>query len=195
MLNQSGNQHPMSCSHVLFTFLPHIFEIFLCHADQCGTNALQGWTMAKLDNTQCVPTLLHGIPWHVWDPSLSPCPLIWSRSWPSRSKRSRGLPAEQVNHISRRHDSLTALYRHNSAHLVYLTPFLWPWATLSRHLSLPNLTITSILVLVTATRFIPKGLFSLSLSLSMTEIQIIANGFHFSTTLWSQKRSCVHVHK
>lgn len=53
-----------------------------------------------------VPTLLHGmLPWHVWDPSSSPCQLIWSRSWPSQSKRSQGPAAEQVNHILRRPDS------------------------------------------------------------------------------------------
>lgn len=89
---------------------PQVFEIFLCHADQCGKNAPQGWSTAKLDATQCVPRLLHGmLPWYVWDPGSSPCHLIWSRSWPSQSKRSHGLAAEEVNHILRRHDGLAAL--------------------------------------------------------------------------------------
>lgn len=110
MLNQSGKQHPMLCPHVLFPFLPHVSEIYLCHADQGGTNEPQDWRVAKLDNTQCAPTLLHGmLPCQVWDPGLSPCHLIWSRSWHSQSKRSHGMAEEQVNHILRRHEGLAAL--------------------------------------------------------------------------------------
>lgn len=51
MLNQNGKQHPVSCLHVLFPFLSYVSEIFLCHADQHGMNAPQGWSMAKLDNS------------------------------------------------------------------------------------------------------------------------------------------------
>ena len=47
-LNQGLNQHPMSCPHV-FPFLPDMRD--MCHTHQCGMNAPNGWSMAKLDAT------------------------------------------------------------------------------------------------------------------------------------------------
>lgn len=106
MLNQSGKQHPMHAPMRCSPFSP----TYLKYSCVMLTSVVQMNHRAKLDNTQCVLTLLHGmLPWHVCDPGSSPCYLTWSRSWPSQSKRSHGLAAEQVNHILRRHEDLAAL--------------------------------------------------------------------------------------
>lgn len=47
-MNQGVNQHPMSCPHVFPSPL-QIWEVFLCLAHQCSTNAPKGWSMAKMD--------------------------------------------------------------------------------------------------------------------------------------------------
>lgn len=129
-------------------------------------------------------------------PGSSLCHLIWSRSSASQSKRSHGLAAEQVNHILRRHEGLAALLPGTTLETLFILPL--PYDLEQLHLPTCPHSTWPLLQFYFLGRLL-SGLSqrdsSLSLSVGMTEIQIIANGFLFSTTLLSQKRSCVHVHK
>lgn len=151
--------------------------------------------MAKLDNTQCVPTLVHGmLPWHLRDPSLSPCHLIWWRSWSSQSKRSHGLATEQVNHILGRHDGPVALLPGTTLEtlLILSLPSALEQLCLP---TCPHSTWPLLQFYFLGSDCYQVYLKWIPLSLSLCRHDWNSNGFLFSTTLLSQKKSCVHVHK
>lgn len=164
---------------MLLTPPANTYEIFLCH----GVAPAAIWQ--RESRTDVSPGLLHWMLLTCARSLLKSFPSDWSRNLSSQTKRTYDFAAEKVTLPLRKCDGPAAIPPKVTQQI--LSSFLW--AILARKLFPPSPPLLLLYFLGTVSDLFPNDSF---LSVGMTDIQIRANEFLFSTLLQSQQRSYVY---